>query len=1131
MDLAPQISEMLAKGNGLKASQIAKQLGVDRRQVNSVLYGPLKGQVRQDKSYRWHLVSESHQETSTAEPVTVQPKTVLSKICRYYLECLSFDNEQGVSTFADGEFGVDYAELETFPHDDEGSSALFTNPDVSRLVSKMNRERFKKTLYLGFPTSVHSFTARTGKRYRMVEPVMLFPMELDSMAGTAEPKFQLQYPQFNFKAIGNLLGTRGPQLLQEVIALGEQLGLNSEPDEMPELDELFLRLHDLCNGWSWIENPDPENLEKEPRLNEADPGVYNRAVVILGERSGYTAGLETELAALQNKDESDLENTALGDWVLHADKDPEPQPVAEDMPLLEVLPLNTEQRQAVRSAMNQKLTVVTGPPGTGKSQVVTALLVNAAWQGKRVLFASKNNKAVDVVEQRVNGLGSRPILLRLGANEYRQRLADYLSSMLGMNPTAEDRADYERLNDAHTALLKKRQELEGKSEHLTDLRNTVDQLEQQVESSRELFGASCFQHLRQRELNGLDDLAKEFRSSIENATKARQGFFVRIFWKWISASRFEKAGTCLERIGGLMACLGLSAPVKTVNDSTIQQWEQFCEELDRRYEVALDVAAYFAALDELVDADKLEEVDSALFRLDQQAAEVCMRLWQMWLKLMPDRLKPNERRLLGDYATVLQLMAAADKAGQKAARDVWARYQKLFPQVMNTLSCWAVTSLSAKGRIPLEAGYFDLVVIDEASQCDIASALPLLYRAKQVVIIGDPNQLKHISPIPKAKDIQLLNRYELFDTHSRYAYSVTSLYDLASSMVSSEFLVNLRDHHRSHADIIEFSNQHFYGNSLRVATRYNGLNLLHSDEPSVRWEHIEGEATRPRAGSAQNIMEAKKVITIIEDLLVNRGYTGSIGVVSPFRAQVNHIERLLHASPRLNGRLAGAEILVDTVHKFQGDERDVMIFSPVVARGMHQNSLRFLQGNGNLFNVAITRARSALIVAGDLNAAQESQVDYLAAFATYAQSLGAQRARRQQEAQTIELGEEYPPVSNPEQVSNWERWFYTKLYATGLRPIPQYSEEKYRLDFALFDGERKLDIEVDGERYHREWTGELCRRDRLRNQRLMELGWDVMRFWVYEIRDDTDACVQRINNWLRNADIVSASGIHETKNL
>ena len=72
--------------------------------------------------------------------------------------------------------------------------------------------------------------------------------------------------------------------------------------------------------------------------------------------------------------------------------------------------------------------------------------------------------------------------------------------------------------------------------------------------------------------------------------------------------------------------------------------------------------------------------------------------------------------------------------------------------------------------------------------------------------------------------------------------------------------------------------------------------------------------------------------------------------------------------------------------------------------------------------------------------------------------------------------------------------------AAGLKPMPQFSVEQYDLDFAIVVGDRKLAIEVDGERYHRSWTGELCLRDQLRNQRLIELGWDVQRFWVYEAR-------------------------------
>jgi predicted ATP-dependent serine protease len=142
----------------------------------------------------------------------------------------------------------------------------------------------------------------------------------------------------------------------------------------------------------------------------------------VAERSPYTLGLETELARLQSVPEITYRDTALGAWL--SGKVIETQTHGQQ-PLLEILPLNSEQRQAVVQGLHNSLSVITGPPGTGKSQVVTSLLANAAWQSKTVLFASKNNKAVDVVETRVNGLGPRPVLLRLGTNENQAKLAEY----------------------------------------------------------------------------------------------------------------------------------------------------------------------------------------------------------------------------------------------------------------------------------------------------------------------------------------------------------------------------------------------------------------------------------------------------------------------------------------------------------------------------------------------------------------------------------------------------------------------------------------------------------------------------------------------------------------------------------
>ena len=319
-------------------------------------------------------------------------------------------------------------------------------------------------------------------------------------------------------------------------------------------------------------------------------------------------------------------------------------------------------------------------------------------------------------------------------------------------------------------------------------------------------------------------------------------------------------------------------------------------------------------------------------------------------------------------------------------------------------------------------------------------------------------------------------------------------------------------HHRSHADIIGFSNKAFYEGHLRVATRYPQLKRPNAKQPGIVWQDVSGSVTRPREGGAQNTEEARALVSALVDLLVTRGYTGSVGVVTPFRAQAQLLQSLIQSRKELESVAARAELLVDTVHKFQGDERDVMFFSPVVSNGISPGALGFLRSNGNLFNVAITRARGLLHVVGDREAAASCGVNYLEAFVEYVSTLDAAIAPAKDRA-PVSVGPDYPTVTHPERVSEWERVLYRAMVAAGLKPIPQFSVEQYDLDFALITESRKLAIEVDGERYHRSWTGELCLRDQLRNQRLIELGWEVQRFWVYEVRDELQRCVRRVQDW------------------
>lgn len=1098
--LATRILELLQTQSGLSAREIAQKLELDRKTVNSALYGPLRDKLYQDPQYRWY--TRDYAPTTGPTAAVDYAQTTLAKLARYYLACMG-QEDRGIATFAASRYGdPDYVELKLLPQDGD----IFQEPGARQLLQRRRNDKGRMEVFFGYPTVLREHRSAKGWRGFFVEPVFLFPVTIDQ--GNREPSLESHFPILNQTALQNLTRSQRETLVEELVRLEEELGL-TEQTGPPELDELAMRLHSVRPEWPWIETPDSEQLGASPALAETqEAGIYNRAILILAERSPFTQGLETELKQLAQLPESRFRDTVLGDWICG-----EGGSVSEnrDRPLIEVLPLNTEQRLAIEKAFDRKLTIVTGPPGTGKSQVVTNLLINSAWRGKRVLFASKNNKAVDVVETRVNSLGARPLLLRVGSQHYQTRLAEYLLSMLSGTATQEDHQDYEEALAAHRRIEQRLAELDSQTEKLVALRNQVDALEQAAEQVRDVLSESEFSAIRDLNLANLHQASQRLALAITAASRDQQPLLDRLFWAFKRNERMEALERAVSGIPADYKLLQVDRPATQPTEAELPIWRSFQVALQARLDLVDTAKDYFTALEELQQAPRLEQINSEQVKELRVLSENALSLWQNWLIKQPASLKREDRQKLNRYNALLKMVIDAGP-DEKLSAAVGKQYRSLFREAAHLLPCWATTALSARGKIPFEAGFFDLVVIDEASQCDIASALPLLFRAKQAVIIGDPKQLSHISSLQRGQDQQLLEKFGLVGEHAHWAYSYNSLFDLAAGLVDGDDIISLRDHHRSHSDIIDFSNKAFYEGRLRVATRYDNLVRPASKEPGVRWIDVRGKASRPAAGGAENRIEAQRIVSELCDLVLEKGYRGSIGAVSPFRAQANLIRKLVNADEQLSAELATHDWLVDTVHKFQGDERDLMVFSPVVADGISNGAIGFMRKTPNLFNVAITRARGQLLVIGDLSSCSSCGIDYLEKFASYSQGL-LKKSKQDRQPEIADLGAKYPPVSNPERVSDWERVFYRALYQAGIRPLPQFTVEKYDLDFALFAGERKLNIEIDGERYHRNWTGELCRRDQMRNQRLFELGWDVMRFWVYEIRDDLSRCVQQVKDW------------------
>jgi len=812
-----------------------------------------------------------------------------------------------------------------------------------------------------------------------------------------------------------------------------------------------------------------------------------------------------------------LKGTALESFLNPEEKFKNFENINYENHLLEVLPMNSEQRDAVFNSLNLPISVITGPPGTGKSQVITNLIINAAWTGKRVLFASKNNKAVDVVEQRINSLGSKPVLLRVGSSKsYQTQLAEYVLDLLSSSTTEEEKEDFLHYNEIYQELLIQFNDLDIEISRFIEVRNEVDKTEQMVQTSRDQIEEEIFKNSENLDVLNLENSIREIDASFKSTIKKNANVFEKVFWSFVENKKQNAFDETIKKHETEFGKFGINLEDKYFSDQAISPIINILKDAKDLIVKIKRINFYKLKLKELQGLRSLEKIYSKKINLIEQISSLSSKIWKLWLKIKPSKISNEEREKLSKYTTLLKMIVDSGSETE-FNKSLFSQYAKMLSEISHFLPCWAVTSLSAKGKIPFAPGIFDIVVFDEASQCDIASALPLLYRAKSAVIIGDPKQLSHITSLKKGQDQNLLEKNNLLENFSNWSYSFQSLFGISNSIVGNNEIIRLVDHHRSHAQIIEFSNQEFYEDRLRVATNYDQLKLLNDEQTGVKWVNVKGKVFRPETGGAVNQLEAEKVYNVLKDILINQSYTGTIGVVSPFRGQANLIRKLVENDQELLLANSQSKFISDTVHKFQGDERDLIIFSPVMSNNFPSSSINFFIANGNLFNVAITRARAQLIVVGDLKYCLDCDVGYLSRFAKYASSL----KKEQQKDEVINLKRltsKYPEVSDPELVSEWERYFYKHAFKEGFRLMPQYQIEKFTVDFLMIKQKKKLVIEIDGERYHRNWTGELCRRDQLRNQRLFELGYDVIRFWVYEIRDDLSGCFRKLKDWQNQVD-------------
>ncbi|MBQ8460183.1 AAA family ATPase [bacterium] len=710
---------------------------------------------------------------------------------------------------------------------------------------------------------------------------------------------------------------------------------NSEDFEEDNVtkDEPSKDLSDIrITGENYDEIIDDEIQEQKQKASMGEIkklSVTYQSAIILTKRPAVTAGVLHELMQIAEKPSGVFRETTLS--VIN---DEYTQSIEKSFPMKESeegfypitpLALSDSQEKVIKNIENNKLIAVQGPPGTGKSQTIVNLVAHLIANGKTVLVASRMDKAVDVVSDRLNNLGAPYLALRAGRMNYQRQLSEQLkelvSNKIGLDDDVEDFifADIKDMKQ-HIDCIR---ETEAKCEKIIKLEKDWHTLKDEIKQHSLTVGELQYikRPLKKSEIDNINDVIKSLSENME-----KSGFFaglanissLRQLKKILDIKDFEVEPENLDRL-------------KVELDFVTQKWQL------RKIEADIQKIGNLHVMMEQIRQLKRKQGPLAVNVLKSTRREALKALLRDAKKV--NRIKIHSRALV---------------SRKKKSNDSIMETEDFKP-LLDAFPCWCVTTYAVSDSLPLKPGMFDVAVIDEASQCDIASCFPIMYRAKRTVVVGDDKQLPHLSFLEKAKEQSFLSQYGIPDKYQlMWRFRTNSMFDLADYYSMNS--VMLDEHFRSLPPIINFSNHEFYNDRIRVMKK-DTLENDAIDIIKVPDGKVDMDATR-------NLPEIEALVKtlheiIIEDERKNPDNPVSIGIISPFRAQV---EQLKISVPKVlsDYMIKKHQIEIGTAHTFQGDERDIILMSWAFANNSYPQSITFLQ-KPNLFNVAITRARSKCI--------------------------------------------------------------------------------------------------------------------------------------------------------------------------
>lgn len=291
------------------------------------------------------------------------------------------------------------------------------------------------------------------------------------------------------------------------------------------------------------------------------------------------------------------------------------------------------------------------------------------------------------------------------------------------------------------------------------------------------------------------------------------------------------------------------------------------------------------------------------------------------------------------YDNLRKIVLEEDEESQVMSFSKYLSEEKNIRKLQKVFPIMITTCISAH-KLGEPTPMFDMVIIDEASQCNTAVSLVPIIRGESLMLVGDPQQLNPVILLGELDNQKLRKKYNISD---EYDYRENSIYKtfLSCDSVSDEIL--LHSHYRCHKKIIEFNNKKYYNSRLHIASDSKETEpLVYIDVPDSQ-------------GDEKNTSPGE-VLQIIKYASANRDK--NIGVITPFVNQRKLIEDAINREKLEN-------VVCGTVHAFQGDEKDVVLFSTAITEQTKAGTYEWLKNNKELINVATSRAKDKLIVLSD----------------------------------------------------------------------------------------------------------------------------------------------------------------------